>query len=112
MSEKTVKATKGGVTVEATYDFGDTLDEMREKFGDEVVASNAEQSVTINIQGMMRRMINQGYDEDAVKNRVAEYMPTKGGEKADPVEKFKQRWNTMSKDDREKLLEDLKNMES
>lgn len=112
MSEKTVKATKEGRTVETLYDFGDTLDEMTQKFGEEVVRSNAEQSITVNLQSMIRRMIQAGKTDEEIQAKVAEHVPGKGGEKADPVEKFKAKWSNLSKEEREKLLDELKQMDA
>lgn len=110
MSAKTIKATKDGRTVEAQYDFGDTLEEMGQKFGEEVVRSSAEQQMTIGIQGIMRRMIQQEKDDNEIQQRVADYVPGVGGPKQDPVERFKAKWANLSVEDREKLLDELKQM--
>ena len=105
-----VKATKNNVSVETDYNFGENLEEMRELFGDEVVFSNARQQIRIGIQGMMRRRIEKGEDEETIKEAVANYVPGQAGERQDPVEKFKTKWQNLSEDEREKLLEELKQM--
>ncbi len=112
MSSETVKATKNNITVEASYDFGDNLAEMQEKFGEEVTYSNARQNMRVGIQAMMRRMIEKGETEENIQNAVASYVPGVGGQKQDPVEKFKAKWANLSEEEREKLLDELKNMNS
>ncbi len=110
MSAETVKATKNNITVEASYDFGDNLGEMTEKFGEDVVFSNAKQNIRIALQAMIRRMIEKGETEENIQNSVSAHVPGIGGQKADPVEKFKQKWAGLSQEEREKLLDELKNM--
>jgi hypothetical protein len=106
----TIKATKNNVSVECQYDFGESLEEMKQKFGEEVVFSNAKQAITISIQALMRRKIEKGETEEAICQAVAEYVPGLAGERQDPVEKFKSRWANLSKEEREKLLDQLKQM--
>lgn len=110
MALETVKATKDERTVEAQYDFGDSLQDMSDKFGEDVVFSNAKQNIRITLQAMIRRMIQKGETEETIQDAVSAHVPGVGGQKADPVDKFKQKWQNLSSEERERLLEELKNM--
>ena len=68
MSEETVEATgvvevtakKGEREATLNYDFGVDLADMCQKFGDEVVFSNARANMKISLQGIMRRRLEAG----------------------------------------------------
>lgn len=108
---ETINASKNNVTVHADYDFGENLEAMRQKFGDEIVYSNARQQMKIGIQALMRRKIEKGENEAAIKQAVAEYVPGMAGERQDPVEKFKSRWASLPDGEREAILKELQKMQ-
>lgn len=55
-----VAAKKGERSAAITYDFGKDLDEMVDKFGTEVVFTNARANMKISLQGIMRRRVEAG----------------------------------------------------
>jgi len=105
-----VKATKNGRTVTAAYNCGEDLEEMRKLFGDKIAFSNARQQIKIGIQGIMRRMIEADKSDKEIVDHVADYKPGLAGERQDPIQKFKTKWASLGKEDREKLLKELKSM--
>lgn len=51
------------VTASAEYNIPESLEELRAAFGDEVVASNAANAITIALQAFMRRHIEKSAEE-------------------------------------------------
>ena len=60
--EVTAKTTEHPDPQTITYDFGDTLKEMTELFGEDVVFSSARAQMIVGLQARMRNLINDGKD--------------------------------------------------
>lgn len=103
-----IKATKGDRSVTINYDLGENLEDMKAKFGEEIVFSNARQQMKIGIQGIIRRMIEKGKPDKDIADHIAGYKPGLAGERQDPIEKFKSKWQSLSKEEKDKLLKELK----
>ena len=76
-----VVARKDGKEASVYYDFGDSIDEMVELFGDDVVFSNARQKMKIGLQAAMRSYLKQGQDIGTLMEKfkpgvVMEKLPT------------------------------------
>jgi len=90
------------------YDFGENLDAAVEKFGAEVVFSNFKQSAKITAQAAMRRMLEDGKDQDAVAARMADWKPGQTLERViDPVATLKAQLKNMDPAEAKALLKDL-----
>ena len=61
------------ITVE--YDFGDSLEDMKEKFGEEVVKSKVKQKLVIDLQAYVRGLLRAGKTEDEITEAVAAWKP-------------------------------------
>lgn len=73
--EITAQKKDGSRTVSAFYDFGDNLDEMKEKFGDEVVFTNARANMKITAQSIIRRGIDKEESDEAIQETLAGWKP-------------------------------------
>ncbi len=106
-----VTAKKGEISVTTTYDFGANLEEMSNKFGPEVVFSNARGAMKITLQALLRRGIEAGKTDDAIKAEAAAWIPGVQSErKADPISLITAKWGQLSEDERKEMLRKLKQM--
>lgn len=72
----TTRAPKKDKELEVEYDFGASLDEAKEKFGDEVIFSNFKQSAVISLQGIVRRHLDKGeLTDEQIREKVAAWKP-------------------------------------
>ena len=75
MSDQTVNATftnsetKEKTSASISYDFGATVAESVELFGEEVVLSNFTKSAVILAQGVIRRSVGSGLSEAQIQER-------------------------------------------
>ena len=109
--EITVKSPKGaaqeGGTGEATvqYNFGANLQEALEKFGEEVVFTTFVRMATINLQAIVRGVLDRGGSADDAVAAAAAWTPGVSrrapGVKKDPIKQAAEAIKTgkMSKDD-------------
>ena len=61
--------------VSVDYDFGDTLAQAVEKFGEEVVFTRYKAAAVIDLQAYMRNMIRSEKSEDDIRSEVAAWVP-------------------------------------
>jgi len=123
MSEETndYKEEKGGVTtIEATdpksersvsvvYDFGSTSAEAVEKFGDKVVLSNFIGKSVITAQAIIRRAIRAGKTDEEIKEIFTTWKPGVAIERSfDPLSATLNKFDTMTPEEQQKFLADLK----
>jgi hypothetical protein len=109
----TIVATKevGGEKREASFefDFLGSAKEAIEKFGDEVVHSNFISACKITAQGAMRRMLEKGVPADSITAKMAEWAPGVSlNRESDPTSAMINKWATMSKEERDAFLAQLK----
>lgn len=106
-----VTAKKGENSVTVPYDFGANLDEMVEKFGKDVVFSNARQAMKITLQALIRRGIEAGKPDDAIVSEASAWIPGVQSErKSDPISLITAKWGQLSEEDRREMLKKLKQM--
>ena len=99
------------VVASAEYDFGENLDEMKEKFGAEVTFTSARRTMVIGIQALMRRLIDAGKTPDEIQQRVALHVPGVVSERVvDPVASLMSSWGTMSDEKKAEILKKLKTL--
>ncbi len=102
----TIKATKKDAdkVVEVEYDMPETLAALQEKFGEEAVASAAQDSFTIAIQALIRRHFDKSQEE--IEELVNAWQPGVRGPvtKKTPLEKAQAALRQMSAEDRAALL--------
>lgn len=108
----TAKVPKLSKEATATYTTGETSAESIQLFGDAAVNSNANSNWGVVIQGAMRRWIEQGKSPAEIQTLVAGMkmgvsLPRGTG---DPVAAIKNKWASMSEEDRKALLQALRTM--
>ena len=96
-----------------TYDFGDDLKEMTEKFGEQVVYTNAKGSMVITAQSGMRRLLEKGTPESEIQAKMAMWRPGVAMERTvDVVGSFITQWGDKSPEERQEILKRLKAAEA
>lgn len=116
MTAETVSAkhTASGRVAKVNYDFGDNLEQMVERFGKEVVHSNAKQAIRISLQSRLRSAMDvaEGEKEPSDKDLQANADSWKPGvasaTRKSPVEKAKESVSKLSPEERKALLAELK----
>jgi hypothetical protein len=103
-----VTAKKNDAEATINYDFGENLDEMKEKFGDNVTFTNARAQMKIVLQAAMRRRLEAGQPVDDLADN---WKPGVQMERiVDPIAAAKAKYATMSDDERAAFLEELRGM--
>ena len=106
-----VTAKKGEVSVTTNYDFGADLDEMVQKFGKDVVFSNARSQMKISLQALIRRGIEAGQDEQSIVANAQGWIPGVQSErKSDPISLITAKWGQLDEEAKREMLKKLKSM--
>jgi hypothetical protein len=66
---------QGGASVTVSYDFGDDLNSLTEKFSAEVVFSHARRSFVVALQSFVRTQIEAGKSAEEIQALVNEWKP-------------------------------------
>lgn len=112
MAETTVTAKLSGQTedeaVGVTYDFGDTLEDAVDKFGENVVFNRVVSALTIDLQALIRRGIKAGKKPEEIQKMADEWTPgVKQISKKSPKEKVEEQLAKLSPEQRQELLKQL-----
>jgi hypothetical protein len=100
-----VTAKKGEREATITYDFGKDLDEMVEKFGADIVFTNARSNMKISLQGVMRRNLEAGQSCDTLAET---WKPGQIAERTvDPLAAAQKAYAGMSDEEREAFIAQL-----
>lgn len=105
-----VSAKKTGFDTEVTiaFDFGKNIDEMIEKFGADVVFTNARANMKITLQGVMRRLIEGGKTQDEIAAACADWKPGVQMERTvDPLAVARKAMSQMSDEDKQAFINKL-----
>ena len=111
MGENTINATTKDSerTVGVEYDFGKTLAESVEKFGEEVVHNNFQAQAVISLQSLLRRGIKGEKNDEEIAKMASEWMPgMKTVTRKSAQEKVKDAFAGMTDEDRKALLKELR----
>ncbi len=110
-----IKTTFAGTdrVVEVDYDFGETLEEMVKKFGEEAVHSNARASFTVSLQGIVRNAmkVKEGETEktdEEIQALVNEWTPGTRKPGKSKLEKAQDLVGGLSAEEKEALLKQLR----
>lgn len=111
-AKKTIKDENKVVveTREATveYNFGDTLTDALELFGEDSVFSAFLSKVKIDAQGAVRRMLENNLDSDKITEAMSAWKPGEKLERIkDPVGNFKKHLASMSEEERDAMIAEL-----
>lgn len=96
--------------LEATvmYDFGDTLSDAVDKFGEEIVFGCYSAQAKISGQAAIRRQMENGKSQEDITASMTDWKPGQKMERVtDPVAALKAKMVLMSDEDRQALLADL-----
>ena len=104
---------KGGEPISVTYDMPETLDSLVERFGAEVIAGKALDSLVIDVQALVRRHL-KGTDKVAAKGAdeiqaiVSAWLPGVGVVRKSSVEKISTLIASMTAEQKADLLAQLR----
>lgn len=115
VKEISVKAPKVERNFESTYDFGATLEEAVELFGEDVVFAGFVSSGVIDAQNFIRLRLEKkteeggfSYSDDAISADFAEWKPgIKSRERISPLDKIKKALGSLSEEQKAALLASL-----
>lgn len=112
MSELTsisAKTKDGDRVVSVTYDFGETLEQMVEKFGDKVVLSNAKANMIITAQSRIRTAIKAQKSDAEIQDIINQWKPGQVSTPiADPVGSFERYFENADPEKQQALFEALR----
>ncbi len=96
----------GEVTVQ--YSIGDTVAELVEQFGEEVVYNRARQSVIIAVQAFLRGQLEQEKTPEEIQDAVRDWKPGVRKPAKSPEDRAREALNAMTPEQRQALLQELK----
>lgn len=111
LTEITAKKSIDGVdkTAGFAYDFGDTLEVARKKFGDEIIFSNFKANAKITAQAAIRRMLEDKKTPEEIAAKMKDWKPGVALERViDPVSALLGRWDSYSDEEKSAILKKLK----
>lgn len=91
-----------------TYDFGATVEEMVEKFGEKVIYSQILGALKISLQNYVRGLLRQGKDAKEIQKAVDAWKPGTKARGKSKIEKLREELAKMSEEERKALLSDQK----
>ncbi len=106
-----VNVKKGVLEATGMYDFGDNLEECVSIFGEEVVFTNARANMKITLQAGMRRCLEKNKEVDSFITQFKPGVQTTGGQ-IDIRAAIKAKFSTMSEEERNVFLADIRDMDS
>ncbi len=108
-----VTANKGSKSLTVSYDFGENLQDAIAKFGEEIIFSNAVQSMKISLQALIRRGFDKGVEDSQIAEQAAAWKPGVAAQRqSDPVAAITAKWANLSPEARAELLKKLKSMQA
>jgi hypothetical protein len=95
-------------------DLGENLEDAVNKFGAEVVFTNARAAFKITAQSAMRRYLEMGLDSKNIIDKMATWKPGVSAERVtvDPVTALMGKWGSMSEAEKKDILAKLKSVKS
>ena len=106
MIEATEKGS--GKKIIVSYNFGTSLADAVEKFGEDVVLSGFRRTSVITAQGIMRRLAKAGKSDAEIQDAITAWKPGVAMERVmDPVATLKARIANMTPEERAKILAEL-----
>lgn len=101
----TTGAKKGnGITLE--YDFGDTLQDMVNNFGEQMVYDRALRSFKISFQSWVTAQLEAGKTEDQIKAEAAQWKPGQRKAAKSPQEKLQEMLEKLSPQERQAFFKE------
>ena len=105
-----VSATKDGRAVTVEYDFGDSLQQAVEKFGEDVVWKAALQQLKIRLQAVIREQIAAGKSDEEIAQHVAGWKPGQAPQRKSAVEKLAEKLAGLSKEEQQRVLAEFRQL--
>jgi hypothetical protein len=115
MEKKLISATyKPGTPeekkAEVEIEWGETTEESAKAYGDGVVNSNSFANIRVIVQSGIRRALAAGKTPEEIKSLFKNWKPGTVSIKGDPMASAMQKFNTMTKDEQKKYIEELRKL--
>lgn len=94
--------------VSVVYDFGETLAETTEKFGENVTFNHSRGSMIVSLQSYIRAQISAGKTDEEIQNLVSAWKPSQRKQGKTPKEKLQEYVSKLSAEDRAEFLKEFK----
>lgn len=113
MSEVEITAKAGkeddAPSATVTYDFGDSLAEAVDRFGESVVFNRFKSAVTIDIQALIRRELTgeKPASQDEIQEKVDEWKPGVQRSRKSKKDKALELLGAMSEDEKAEIMAEL-----
>ena len=111
MGDNTINATTKDTdrTVSVDYNFGKTLKESIDLFGEDVVHNNFQAQAVISLQSLLRRGIKGEKNDEEIAKMAMDWKPgMKTVTRKSAQEKIKDAFGGMTDEDRKALLKELR----
>lgn len=98
----------GSASVTFPFDFGDSIPEANEKFGEGIVWAYARRALVIAAQGYARTLVKGGKSEAEILELMKAWKPGEPRKAKSAEDKVRDLLSKMSPEDREKLQKELR----
>ena len=112
MVEVTAKVNEDGDKTTVTYDLPDSLEDLVERFGEQVIVNQAKANITIGLQNFIRSTSRPDKDgnvktDEEVQAAVTAWMPGTRAPAKSKTEKAKELFAALTPEQRAELLAEL-----
>ena len=107
-AELTAKNGNEAKSASAKVQIGETLEELGNQFGTDVVYSHARRSIVIAMQTSIRGMLEQGKSEHEIQTAMAEWRPGLKRPAKTPMDRVRDEIARMSPEDKKRILKELR----
>lgn len=102
---------KDGVAIEVDYDFGDNIQSMVQKFGEDIVFQHARGSLVVALQGWLRSLQSRGKSDAEIQKEVKGWKPGQRRQGKTAKEKALESLSKLSPEERAALLKQMRSNE-
>jgi hypothetical protein len=109
-AEVQAKNGKAGGEGSAQAQIGESIEELSDQFGEEVVYSHARRSIVVAMQTFIRNQVETGKPQSEIAASLKDWKPTLKKSAKSPVDKAREEFAKMSPEDRKRFLKEAREM--
>lgn len=100
--------TEDGKSVTVDFDFGNTLQEKVDKFGEDVVDGHIQRAFTLSLQSWLRGQLRAGKSAEDIQKEVQDWKPGARRAAKTPLQKAMEELEKMSPEERAEVKKNLR----
>ena len=100
--------TEDGKSVTVDFEFGDTLKDKVDKFGEDVVNSHAHRTFVLSLQSWLRSQLKSGKSPDEIKENLKTWQPGQRKTPKSAADKAREILEQMSPEERAEFKKSLR----